>query len=231
MDIIIARYNENVKWLLNAKETFDKIHIYNKGEPFEFSANNVVVENLSNIGREAHTYLHFIVSNYEEIERTPNKIYIFSQADPNNGLDYFNRKIESLSTKKITDYPVSLTDDGAIESTEPHLGSQKDDVHPKGIPFEQYFSHLFYTDKKKQQHQVYYHALWATRGADITFRKKDFYQYCYGLFDNLNNPIESYIFERLWQYIFNPSYLDWISHYAVIRNLYTGGRWHGLEIK
>jgi hypothetical protein len=231
MNIVVARYNENIDWLYDIKEMFENIFIYNKGGEVTFFTDNCKVEKLTNIGREAHTYLHFIVNNYDDILKNPSEIYIFTQAQPNNGIETFRKKLNSLHNNEIQNFPMSMTDTSGVENFFPHLGSVKDPVHSNGIPFDQYFKHLFYTIDKKSEHRVNYHALWATKSSNITFRKKEFYVYCYNMFKDLKNPIESYIFERLWQYIFNTDYLDWISHYDTIRNFYISGRWHGLEIE
>ena len=63
--IIIARYNENLEWLSKYKEF--KIIIYNKGNNCDFDEASKVI-NLPNIGRESHTWLHHIVSNYDQLD-------------------------------------------------------------------------------------------------------------------------------------------------------------------
>ena len=67
--LVVARYTENLDWLNQVP-----IHkvIYNKGPPLP---NSIVVPN---IGREAHTYLSFIVDHYD---RLPDKVF-FTQGDP-----------------------------------------------------------------------------------------------------------------------------------------------------
>ena len=45
------------------------------------------------------------------------------------------------------------------------------------------------------------------------------------------NPFEGYIFERMWQYIFDLKTLDWISHYDLIRKKYNKGTYKGIEVK
>ena len=71
-EIVVARYNENLDWLKLLSEKV-KITIYNKGNndiDFPFIA-------LPNIGRESHTYLYHIITNYNNLaDRT-----IFCQGD------------------------------------------------------------------------------------------------------------------------------------------------------
>jgi hypothetical protein len=70
-DIIVARYNENVEWL-NSLNSKAQIFLYNKGQHSDDSIQ------LPNIGREAHTYIHHIISNYNNLS----DYNIFCQGDP-----------------------------------------------------------------------------------------------------------------------------------------------------
>ena len=71
LEIVVARYSENLEWL---KPYQSVSKVYNKGDPTP----GVHSISLPNIGREGHTYLHHIISNYDSLaERT-----IFCQGDP-----------------------------------------------------------------------------------------------------------------------------------------------------
>ena len=68
--IVIARYDENLTWLDTQaiKLSLDDVYIYNKNEkPYKpgIYKNNFV---LPNVGREAHTYLTYIVENYDRLK-------------------------------------------------------------------------------------------------------------------------------------------------------------------
>lgn len=79
--IIIARYNENLSWVKKIDNRDVDIVIYNKGNDVEeIFSQKVKVLTLENIGREAHTYLHHIISNYDDL---PEKM-IFTQAHPDD---------------------------------------------------------------------------------------------------------------------------------------------------
>jgi len=75
-EIVIARYNEDLKpWLILK----DFIIVYNKGEPIN-SSNlnlNLKIKNISNVGRESHTYLYHIIENYNNLKY----LTLFIQAD------------------------------------------------------------------------------------------------------------------------------------------------------
>ena len=69
--IVVSRYNENVEW---TKE-FSNVLIYNKGEPLESGYNELFLEN---VGREGHTYYHYICEHYDNLP----EYVIFLQGNP-----------------------------------------------------------------------------------------------------------------------------------------------------
>ena len=70
LEVVVARYNEDLRWTNKYK---DFVTVYNKGnDDIEGSIK------LENIGREAHTYLHHIVNNYDNLA----EYTMFLQGDP-----------------------------------------------------------------------------------------------------------------------------------------------------
>jgi len=63
IQIVVARYNEDIKWLLPFK---DITIIYNKGQYLPL-LNKFNIINLDNVGRESHTYLYHIIENYDNL--------------------------------------------------------------------------------------------------------------------------------------------------------------------
>ena len=59
LDIVVARYNEDISW---TKKYQPNIIIYNKGDDHIDSSIP-----LPNVGRESHTYLYHIISNYNQL--------------------------------------------------------------------------------------------------------------------------------------------------------------------
>lgn len=83
IEIVIARYKENLDWVFKIPEEY-KIIIYNKGgnsEELNYllkNNKNIIIRELENIGRESHTYLTHIINNYKNLS---DKI-IFTQGNP-----------------------------------------------------------------------------------------------------------------------------------------------------
>jgi len=83
--LVVARYTENLDWLQHVSIP---TVIYNKGP---YLPNSHV---LPNVGREAHTYLSFIIDHYDNL---PDKVF-FTQGDPfPHSPDFFRLLREACS--------------------------------------------------------------------------------------------------------------------------------------
>ncbi len=71
LHLVVSRYKEDVSWVdeLNRENKDLKVTIYNK-----FEGENL----LPNLGREAHTYIHHIIENYQNVDDH----YMFLQGNP-----------------------------------------------------------------------------------------------------------------------------------------------------
>ena len=150
--LVIARYNENIDWVKNIN-CVDKIYLYNKGD-------NIDIEHikLPNINREAHTYIHHIVTNYDQLA----DITFFCQGHPFDHMsgditiENINEKINTLLLPEEGKSPfytkgMSGCDDGVttvlyrelFENSVPHTafspGAQwvaaKDNIRSKSLNF------------------------------------------------------------------------------------------------
>ncbi len=72
LEVVISRYSEDMSWVSNIPENC-KFVIYNKGNDLHIPS-----VKLKNIGRESHTYIHHIVSNYNNLS----DYTIFVQGNP-----------------------------------------------------------------------------------------------------------------------------------------------------
>lgn len=75
IDLVVARYNENIDWLSEIDYQFNKIFIYNKGRKL---ISNLPIYDIPNIGREADTYLTYIIDNYDNLS----DFVVFLQGNP-----------------------------------------------------------------------------------------------------------------------------------------------------
>jgi hypothetical protein len=73
-DVVVARYKENIDWLDQLDSERFNIRIYNKGTD-DISREYTRLENY---GNEAHTYINYIIENYDNLP----EFVIFIQGHP-----------------------------------------------------------------------------------------------------------------------------------------------------
>ena len=70
-EIVISRFNEDLKWLKEEPFNRHKIICYNKSDNENFyKPEGMTVHKLPNLGRETHTYLYHIMKNYDNLPDT-----------------------------------------------------------------------------------------------------------------------------------------------------------------
>jgi|LakMenE01Jun11ns_1017448.scaffolds.fasta_scaffold9789781_2 hypothetical protein len=89
LEIVISAYDKPLDWL-NLLDDKTKITIYRKGNEFETSDSEIMIE--KNIGRDVHTFFYHIVKNYENLS----DLTFFSQDYP---FDHFENIIEVINKK------------------------------------------------------------------------------------------------------------------------------------
>jgi hypothetical protein len=68
IEIVVARYNENLIWTKEYPFNRFKYTVYNKGVNDDFEKSNIKkIINLPNVGRCDHTYLYHVVHNYSNL--------------------------------------------------------------------------------------------------------------------------------------------------------------------
>ena len=69
VEIIIARYNESLNWIIQYPFNQFEFTVYNKGDNTNFEKKNVKnIINIPNVGRCDHTYLYHIIENYNNLK-------------------------------------------------------------------------------------------------------------------------------------------------------------------
>lgn len=188
-NLVVAHYNENLDWL---KETKIDKAIFHKG------SNSPYGTKLPNIGREAHTYLYYIVENYNNLK----DYTIFCQGNP---FDHFKDMLSFLNNlplleniKKYQDI-FALTHDSIAtddRSGRPHcyppveLGKESDRL----------FSNIF------KEFPFTPGAQFVVPRQNLLNRSKEFYEKCLTAdWTYLHMPV---VYERLWLKIFDKEIYD-----------------------
>ncbi|MEO0452754.1 MAG: DUF3431 domain-containing protein [Verrucomicrobiota bacterium] len=85
--LVVSHYSEDLGWLNNVPEDIH-VFLYSKAEqPPDGSVR------LPNLGREAHTYLHHIVSRYDSLA----EVTVFCQGHPFDHCHHFHEILRALS--------------------------------------------------------------------------------------------------------------------------------------
>ena len=179
MKLIISRYKEDLGW----EENYTSI-IYNKGGPIPSTIS------LPNVGREGHTYIYHILSNYENLD----DYTVFLQGNPfDHTRDLFKilKEFEELQSKP--DFfqlcHEMLTDD---DKGKPH--------HWVDIPVGYYYNDLF---KQTRTEFIYgAGAQFIVSKERILSRPKSFYCNIMKHLETSIDPPSVYCYERMWQHIF-----------------------------
>lgn len=184
---IIARYKEDISWTKDLRPDIQTV-IYNK-----FHQDEKFV--LPNIGREGHTYLNHIVNNYDNLS----EYNIFLQGNP----VFHNRNIIStINSFDYSSYLLTFLGDPISEN----IYSIECPPHPCGLPMYYFFDLLF--DIKLTKHNKIRFvpgAQFIAHKEIILNRPKNFYQFLLKFLSYQVDPLEGYIIERLWAYIFDPN--------------------------
>lgn len=104
--IVIAHFNEDVTWINTITE--HNIVIYSKGDQNTLSnatATATATIKLPNLGRESHTYVHHIITNYD----TLSPVTVFLQANP---FDHI-KNVDSLISEAKT-HPSGLSQNAHV---------------------------------------------------------------------------------------------------------------------
>ena len=92
-ELVVAHYSENLNWLRNLPAGLTKT-VYSKS-PDHSSEHKVIP--LPNIGREAHTYLHHIVSRYDSLAEWT----VFCQGKPFDHAYDFKKTLRELVAEPL----------------------------------------------------------------------------------------------------------------------------------
>ena len=207
IQIVVARYNENIKYLNVFRNI---VIIYNKGIDDIPSEYNSI--KLPNIGRESHTYLYHIIQNYDNLANKT--LFIQGRISDHKILpivDYF----------KDEDFIGNIHEHGIIliKNRIIHSGKYLNDLNSGNLikskysPFE-----WMKVIGLNMNDSIIFRMVW---GANFSLSKKKilekpkiFYQNLLKYLEYHNNPEEGHFFERSWYSIFNHN--KWFENKKII---------------
>ncbi len=195
---VIAQYNEDISWL-KEKGIADKSHVYHKGGKSVPQFDVWQWESLSNIGREAHTYLTYIVRHYHRLP----KIVIFLQGriddhvkdvyqDPTKYLDQARKIGYSFKSPELYDNWDRIKHNGIFLEK---LKNFQMKLAP--CTFGEFWKTIFGFDHPKQIFMTY-SACFGISRERILSHPLQFYRTCLSFVSDHADPETGHYFERLW---------------------------------
>jgi hypothetical protein len=203
--IVVARYNENIRWL---EPELDNCIIYNKGE--KLNVRNEIM--LPNVGRESETYLQYIIANYNHLP----DVIVFTQGrisdcrgcgDDVRYLLYM--KDSALQHSKAQQYIRHYETDSHINcwDREWNVSQGRYYLHDNyrnqhRVTFLKWFEEHV-NENYPNPINIYLNGIFAVRKDAVLKRPIEYYERMLQEVNHQNDPAEGHFFERSWYYIFS----------------------------
>lgn len=193
--IVVARYREDLHWLRNISSDFEVL-VYNKSS----SCSPTRAVHLTNVGREAHTYLHHICENYGHLS----DFTVFCQGKPFAHAFDFHRTLQDL-IKAPNDGPAFLwlghivdtdTSDGQLFQT------WSKNASGKGLDLRGFYRALW-GGEGPDEYSFYLGGQFLVRRELILKQPRSFYERARLL--AIAFPEAPHCFERCWDRVFQVS--------------------------
>jgi len=194
--MIVARYGEDVSWT----RKYNCV-VYNKGSDLPGSTR------LDNVGREAHTYLRHIITNYHNLEDT----LLFVQGDPfesfsdGRGIDF--ESLFNIDQHGYSDLLHDLSNDRWGDET-----SNKDEFtilewkgrisNPKGYRLKEWWERTT-GEPYVRSRRVFWVANFSVKREFVLKRSLESYFSIYQTLLHDHTPVEAHYCERSWFNILN----------------------------
>lgn len=201
-ELVVAWYEEDIGWIADANlEPWTTVYAKGSGMRYPPTFERPPVP-LPNVGRESHTYVYHIVQNYDNLA----DVTFFVQGRCSDHCP----QIAVMVRNHVMGSSPALQPGQAMRglgSWRLQLAHDLSCIHFPGDgpdATRQVFAKLFRSPVPHERIEFTAGAIFvATRDA-IRSRSLDFWKLCLSLLDNGINPIEGYIFERLWEAILDP---------------------------
>lgn len=212
MDLVVARYEEDISWIKNIPEDlYTRIIIYNKGSDAKFDFPKSQVISLPNLGRESHTYLYHVIQNYDTLADitffVPGSAWTRDdkQARVKRIVDYLQKDRTSIiigykDNQMIQDAYNFSIDTWTVTNEENRRKNPDSSLTPSvDRPLRNWFEKRFAGDSVNC---VSFTGILAVSRDDIRKRPKEFYEGLY-LEHSHTNPEVVHYSERVWKNIFS----------------------------
>jgi hypothetical protein len=222
VEIVVARYNENMEWIKNEPFNASSYIVYNKGSNSDFAKTDKFKEEikLDNVGRETHSYLTHIINNYDNKSLADITVFLPGSVELSHKYDkasrLMNKILETSSNSDafactLSDEPVfdELKDfkiDNSMSSNENNRKINTDasiqisDIRPYGEWYKSTFS-----NKNIDSKCVTYNSIFGITRETILKNPKSYYEELNNQVNTHHNPETGHFFERAWPSVFYQS--------------------------
>jgi hypothetical protein len=215
VEIVVARYNENLAWLNEFPFNQFNYTVYNKGPNSDFEKTNVTkIVELPNVGRCDHTYLYHIIQNYHNLSN----IIVFFPGSVNlpNKIDRAKKILLCIiktnykraffwgsyyNSLKITFKDFKL-DHWASSCKENRILNPECQLKKCALrPYAKWYNYFF---GNQSAHWVAFGGMFSIDKRDIIKHPLDRYISLINTVNNSSNPEAGHYIERSWGAIFHP---------------------------
>ncbi len=180
IELVVARFNEDLRWLKRVPPDI-RVTVYHKGKE------------LPNVGREAHTYLHHIVTRYDDLA----PVTVFCQGKPFDHVSDFHKILKSLRVDRFQWFGHIIDRDDRTGSLLFQQWSKNEDHRP--LPLDDFFRALW--EKPAPDFMTFYPgANFAVTAEQICKQPRAFYARALTIAAEL--PDAAHCFERTWDRVF-----------------------------
>lgn len=198
LELVVAHYHENLNWLRRVPSTIQKT-IYSKAD----TPLPIPHLPLPNVGREAHTYLHHLVTRYDSLA----DYTVFCQGKPFDHAYDFHHSLRAFAAGNLPVTPFQWL--GHIIDTDSADGQlfrewSKNDTG-EGLDLAGFHRQLFGKDGP-QDYPFYLGAQFVVSRDLVQRQPWNFYQKALEM--SLRFPDAAHCYERMWDRIFGVEGID-----------------------
>lgn len=206
IEIVIAKYKEDPSWISKIKH---KVIVYDKSD-------NTIPGSIKrpNIGREGETFLHHIITNYENLA----DVTVFLQGNPFEHLQalvgWRSELTEDEKDKVIHKLNTEINEESPFSTFYQVLYNVGEKTN--NCPLNYYFNLFF--GKQTNYYTLSASAQYIVPKENILRHPKSFYELLHNHITGSETHIFGYTLEILWYYIYNGSMNDKVGTHDEVKN-------------
>lgn len=217
IELIIARYNEDLRWTLEEPFCQFRYLVYNKGTNDAFEKSRVLgVRALPNVGRCDHTYLYHLASRYDQLADIvvflPGSLHMGNKRDTAvrllNWIAAHRRAavVDANRTRDVYELFRDFTIDewGASDPQNRALNAETRIEPARLRPFGRWFCHHFGSRPGNRVPLWWNRGLFSVSKWDVLKRPRELYWQLVDATGQHSNPETAHYMERAWGALFHP---------------------------